>query len=160
MPSLDEVLNNATNDEIEVDFSAAVNFAAVPEGDYTAVIESVESGRTKPTADNPEGNPKVVFRFKVVDEGPAKGRVFFRHAPTTGKGAGLTKEVLRAIGVPVDGDRIRFRLSQAVGAKLTLHVTLDESKDYPNEVKKVKAYTPPTASDLANLAYTAPVFQP
>lgn len=141
--SLEDVLNNATNDEVEIDFSAAVDFEAVPAGEYVAEIISVEPTKASEKAKVP-GAPLAKFTFKVTDDGPVKNRQFFVHASLTGAGAGRTKEVLRAIGVPVEGDKIKFRLSQAVGQVVTLVIlNRGEDAEYPNEVKKVKAFVAP-----------------
>lgn len=140
--SLDDVLSNATNDEVEVDFSAAVDFEAVPAGDYVAEIIEVSPTKAGEKAKNP-GAPLAKFVFKVTEDGPAKNRQFFVYANLTGAGAGRTKELLRAIGVAVEGEKITFRLSQAVGQTVVL-VVLNHGEDaeYPNEVKKVKPFVP------------------
>ncbi|HXJ69369.1 MAG TPA: hypothetical protein VNM39_10720 [Verrucomicrobiae bacterium] len=138
--TLEDVLNNATNDEVEIDFSGAVDFAPVPAGEYDAVIKTVEPKAAGASAKNP-GAPLAKFEFVVTEEGPAHNRHFFVYASLTGAGAGRTKEILRAIGVPVEGDKIRFKLSNAVGQPVRLVIlNLGEDAEYPNEVKKVKPF--------------------
>ncbi len=147
--SLEDVLNNATNDEVEIDFSAAVDFAPVPAGNYVAVIKSVEPVKAGASAKTP-GAPLAKFEFVVSDEGPAKGRHFFVYASLTGAGAGRTKEILRALGVAVEGDKIKFRLSQAVGQSVLLVIAFNEGAEYENEVSKVKA-VPAVAAGVPGL---------
>lgn len=140
MPSLDEVLSNATSDEVDIDFSEAKEFGAVPAGTYEAVIEEAKPGVTGPRSKTP-GTPKIAWRFKVTEEGPAKGRVFFLHTALKGEQSGRAKEVLRVLGVDVSGPNIKFKTSQAVGQKVTIVVDKDDDpdSDWPNSVKRVKA---------------------
>lgn len=138
---LDTALNQATADEVAIDFSGAVDFSPLPDGPYVAEIESVEPGVSGQNSKNP-GAPKLVWKFVVID-GPHTGRVLFRHSPTTGKGAGLTKDVLRAIGVPgLDSANIVFKMSSAVGQKVVLDVTRQKDNENFNEIKSLKAYVP------------------
>lgn len=146
MASLDEVLNNATTDEVEIDFSSAVSFEPLPENTYVLEIESVEPGRSKPTAESPTGNPKLVWKFVVV-EGDQTGRVLFRHSPTSGKGSGLTKDVLRALGVGnLDSPKVKFKMSTAVGQRVIADVILQKDNADFNEIKKLRAYAAPSAA--------------
>ena len=144
---LNSIINNATTDEVEVDFSGAVDFTPLAPGTYDAVIESVEPGVSGPNSKNP-GSPKLIWKFVVTEE-PYVGRVLFRHSPTTGKGAGLTKDVLRAIGVPgLDQPNVKFKLSSAPGKAVSLEVTIQADNPNFNEIKGVKAAAPaaPTAA--------------
>lgn len=136
MADLDSILETASSDDVVIDFSEAVDFDLLPDGDYSALIESAEQGKSK------EGNPKIVWKF-VIQSGPetagkVAGRILFRHTPITGKGAGLAKQVIKAIGGNVDGDRIQFKLSSAKGKGVVLVV--GKQKDDPNfnEIKRVK----------------------
>lgn len=146
--NLDAVLQGATTDEVDVDFSGAVDFSPLRKGRYPAVIESVEPGVSGPNSKNP-GAPKLVWKFVVI-EGEYEGRVLFRHSPTTGKGAGLTKDVLRAIGVPgLDNPNIKFKMSTAVGQKVYLDVDFQKDNAKFNEITDVLPYAP--AAPLAAL---------
>jgi hypothetical protein len=146
MASLDEVLNNATTDEVEIDFSSAVSFDPLPPGTYVLEIESVEPGRSKPTAEAPNGNPKLTWKFVVVD-GEHTGRVLFRHSPTSGKGSGLTKDVLRALGVQgLDSPQVKFKMSTAIGQRVIADVVLQKDNENFNEIKKLRPYVAPAAT--------------
>ncbi len=148
MASLDEVLNNATTDEVDIDFSSAVTFEPLPPGTYVLEIESVEPGRSKATADAPTGNPKLVWKFVVIG-GEFEGRVLFRHSPTTGKGSGLTKDVLRALGVQgLDSPQVKFKMSTAVGQRVEADVVIQKDNEDFNEIKKLRPVAPaaPAAS--------------
>ncbi len=148
MASLDEVLNNATTDEVDIDFSSAVTFEPLPPNTYVLEIESVEPGRSKPTADAPQGNPKLVWKFVVIG-GEFEGRVLFRHSPTTGKGSGLTKDVLRALGVQgLDSPQVKFKMSTAVGQRVEADVIIQKDNEDFNEIKKLRPVAPvaPAAS--------------
>jgi hypothetical protein len=148
MASLDEVINNATSDEVDIDFSSAVSFEALPKDRYLLEIESVESGMSKPKADAPQGNPKLVWKFVVVD-GEHAGRVVFRHSPTTGKGSGLTKDVLRALGVgSLDSPQVKFKMSSAVGQRVYADVQPQSDNDKYSEITSLYPYTPAAPVDL------------
>lgn len=136
MPDLDSILNNATADEVVIDFSESADFDLLADGEYTAAIESVEAGLAK------SGGPKLVWKF-VIESGPeaagkVEGRILFRHTPTTGKGAGLAKQCIKAIGGNADGDKVQFKMSSAKGKRVVLVV--GKQKDNPdfNEIKRVK----------------------
>ncbi len=148
MASLDEVLNNATSDEVEIDFSSAVSFEALPTGTYVLEIESVEQGVSKPKPPATVGNPKLVWKFVVV-EGAHTGRVLFRHSPTTGKGSGLTKDVLKALGVgDLDNPKVKFKMSTAVGQRVIADVIPQKDNEDFNEIKKLRPYVANAAAAL------------
>lgn len=136
MPSLEEIVAGASAgddqyDEVDIDFSGAVEFDPIPADDYIAVIEEVEPGLSKQKA------PKLTWKFRIT-EGPHAGRKLMRHTPTTGKGSGLTKQVLKAIGQDTSDKRVKFRPSSAVGQTVLLVVGMQEGTDF-NEIKRVKA---------------------
>lgn len=144
MASLDDVLADATSDEVEVDFSAAVSFENLPTGTYGFEIEECEPGASGENAKNP-GAPLLVWKFVVID-GEHTGRTMFRHSPITGKGSGLTKEVLKAIGVPdLDNPSIKFKRSTVIGQKLTGDVRPQKGEDDYVELVKLRAYEAPTS---------------
>lgn len=132
MPSLDEIVaGGGTDEEVLVDLSGAVEFERVPDGEYQATISDVEAGVSK------EGNPKLTWTFVITDEGPAHARQMLRHTPTTGKGAGLTKQVLKALGVDTDAPELRVRPSSYVGKNVTLVVGEQKGTEF-SEIKKVR----------------------
>lgn len=141
--SLDSIINqqsSASADDVVLDFTEAAegggDFEALPEGDYVAVVEKVETGVSK------AGNAKLVWRFQVA-EGPFAKRVLFKHTPTVGNGAGVTRDVIKALGISAEGEQVRFNPRMALGKKVVLEVTIQVGGDYDgsNEVGKVKAHT-------------------
>jgi hypothetical protein len=138
---LDDIVGGAAGeDEVIVDFSGAIDFDALPKGRYNAKVLKAEPGASK------SGNPKIKWTFGITDAAFA-GRQVIRHTPTTGKGSGLTKQVLKAIGLAKDGEQIRFRPSEAIGkeCQVDLIIQLDDAGNETdfNEVKKV---LPPAAA--------------
>src|SRR5713101_8798737 len=148
--TLDEVIEGATSDEAEVDFSGAVDFEPLADGDYLFEIETIENGTSKPKPPAKFGNPKIVWKFVCLEDG-AVGRVIFAHTPTTGKGAGLTKNILKALDIDVSEDKIKVKFSQLVGRQVILNLRRQRDKvtkeltDF-NEIAKVKQA--PTESQL------------
>lgn len=130
MPDLDSVLNNATSDETEIDFSEAVTFEALPKDRYRCVIEEIKPGTSK------EGNPKLVWKL-AVKGGPFDKRVLFAHLPTSGKGSGRLKSHLKALGVDVNSERITFKRAQFVGKEVDVDVDVQKDNDEFNEIKRI-----------------------
>lgn len=138
MGQLDELINQATSDEVEVDFSAAVSFDPLT-GEFPVVVTAVESGVSG------EGNPKVVFKFDVTAgvDGNGKsavGRKLRKDCPTTGEGAGITKAVLRALGFDVDSEHVRFRMSQALGLEAIAVCRKSKLNEDFTDIVRLKPY--------------------
>lgn len=132
MPSLDDIVAGAGgDDEVELDFSGAVEFDAIAEGTYAAVVKDCVPGLSK------KQEPKLTWTFVVTEEGPAKGRQLMRHTPTRGKGSGLSKQVIKAIGGDVSQTQTKFKPSSAAGKHVILEVGIQEGTDF-NEIKKVR----------------------
>jgi hypothetical protein len=131
MSDFDDVIKKAVSDEVEIDFSAATDYEPLTPGDYDAVLISAVPGTSQ------KGNPKLTFEFEVASD---KGkRKVFRHAPVSGAGAGLAKEVIKALGFNVDDPKIKFRPSEAKGRKVKLTLGIQESNPQYNEITRVKA---------------------
>lgn len=87
----------ADEDGILIDLSEASeerDFAPF-KGRREAVVESVTR---KPPKDASGANKmNLVFRFKITDD-ENTGRVVFKHCPTAGPGAGIARDVIKALG--------------------------------------------------------------
>lgn len=138
IPSLDDIVAGASTDaaddgdDFEVDFSGAVDFEVLPKDDYLCEVLSVESGTSK------QGNPKLIWTF-VVTEGTHKNRQLKLHTNTSGKGSGRAKQVLKACGVTLDGERIRFKRAQVVGSSVKLAVDIQTDNPDFNDIRRVSA---------------------
>lgn len=128
-------------DEVEIDFSGAVDFDPIPDGNYTARVLKCEAGLSK------SGNPKLAWTFGLTEDGFV-GRQLIRHTPTTGKGSGLAKQAMKALGFDTQGDRVRFKPSAAVGKDCILVVGKQKDNPEYNEIKRVN---PAAASGIGNL---------
>lgn len=139
MPSLDDIINGTAGDtdEVVLDFSGAVDFDPIPDGAYAAKVLNVVSGTSK------AGAPKLEWTFGITDA-PHVGRQIKRHTPTTGKGSGLAKQVLKALGIDTSDPTVRFRPSQAVGEAVVLIIGRQKDNQDYNEIKRVNA---PAASN-------------
>lgn len=131
--SLDEVVQRAAAEtgSVPVDFGAARDddFGPVAPGTYEAVIEECRPSTSK------AGNPTVVFRFRLVEDG-VNGRVLFRHCPTSGNGAGILRSTLRGLGFDVDS-MTSFNPAEAEGIECRLDVGIQKNNPEFNEVKRV-----------------------
>lgn len=138
MASLDDIVAGVGNDEeVELDFSGAVEFEPIAVGDYRAVVKECVSGVSKPSAASPQGNPKLVWTFVITEEGSAKGRQQMRHTPTTGKGSGLSKQVLKAVGEDITATQIKVKPAKYVGKEVILSIGIQDGTEF-NEITKVK----------------------
>ncbi len=132
MSELDDILADSTGSDVAVDFSGAGDgdFEVIPDGEYLARVTEAKPGESK------AGNPKIALRFEI--EGPThKGRVLFRHCPTSGKGAGILKDTLRGLGFDVE-TMTKLNPQNIVGRTGILVVGVQKDNADFNEVKKVK----------------------
>lgn len=74
------------------------SFEAFEEGEYTLKLVDVEAGETR------NNDPKWVFKWKVDDEGEAKGRQLWEHCALTEKALWKLKQIFDAFGVSTDTD--------------------------------------------------------
>lgn len=132
-----DMLSQATDDTIDLDFSEAVEFGQFSAENVLAVVSEAKRGVVK-SGDN-AGKPKVVWQFTII-EGEHSGRKEFRHTPLTGKGAGLAREIIEATGceVPDKKGKLRISLSDAVGAEVRITVRPQKKSDDFNEVVRVR----------------------
>ncbi len=138
MPTLDEIVAGAAtgggggDEEIDLDFSGALDFEALPPGEYAARITECLPGVAASS-----GKPKLVIKYTIT-EAPYVGRVIQSHLPTTGKASGKAKQVIKALGGDVTGDRIRFKPSSAVTRDVILVLAIQKDNSDFNEVRRVK----------------------
>lgn len=139
--SLSDVVSDALNDEVEVDFSGATGggFGPIPSGDYRAFVDESVPGFSHAKM------PKLVLRFRICDGEENAGRVFFRHCPTQGKGSGILRDTLKALGFDVD-NMTGFKPGDALNKEAIISIGFQKghSADNPDpdlqrqEIKKVK----------------------
>lgn len=131
MPSLDDIVAGAgADEEVDLDFSEATAFEPLVKGRYAATIKDCVPGTSG------AGNPKLTWTF-VVTDAPYAGRQLMRHTPTKGKGSGLSKQVIKAIGQDTSQTSMKFRPSSAAGKEVLLDVDIQEDNPDFNEIKKV-----------------------
>lgn len=142
MGKLDDVVKEAKgaapvdDDEIEVDFSGAVDFTPVAVGKYQAVLVKHES---KPTQ---AGDPAMRWQYEIIaaaDEDGEEyvGRKLTRTLMLVGKGAGITRETLRAHGVECENDQIRVSPGKVIAAAVPVEITVKHRKgtgDYEGRI--------------------------
>lgn len=136
MPSIEEIVSGAItggggNEEVDLDFSGAVEFEAL-NGEYPARVLSCVPDKGKKS-----GAPLLVWEFALT-EGARAGWKRKTWTVTTGKGSGKAKGVIKAVGGDVSGDRIRFKPSSAVGKDVILVLRPQKDNDEYDEIVKVK----------------------
>lgn len=140
MSALDKIVGSGTSNDdddiVDVDFSGAIEFGKL-DGEYEAVVVAANPGTSK------AGNPKIEFVFEVTST-KGKGALRTRHAPTTGRGAGLCKQVLKALGHDTSEPKARFKLSSMIGKPVVLTMGPQKDNDEFDEIKSVRA--PKTAA--------------
>jgi hypothetical protein len=131
--ALRDKINEALDDEIDLDFSSArdSDFSPVECRQYEFEVVSAKPGTSG------SGNPKVVFELRIVDDSPAKGRLFFKHCPTRGEGSGILREMLRALGI--DPEAPKLKPADTVGKHILGTVRFQKDSDEYQEVVKPKA---------------------
>jgi hypothetical protein len=131
MSELASILNAAVEEEtffVDFDNVDSVDFSApLPAGNYSAVIESVEKGRTKDGTKD-----KLHWIFRVTEKVP--GKHIHLHADlVSGPGLRRNRQVLEAVGVGQ-----RFTRSAVVGKPVLLIMGEPEEGRYDNLIR-VKA---------------------
>lgn len=138
MNEFNEMLSNAVNDEVVIDFSGSTDFEPLPDGTFKATIVEATPVTSK------AGNPCLKFVFEIAHKGGVYKRT--RTAPISGKGAGLAKEVLKAAGLNVEGTSMRLKPSSVVGKKVDVTIAPQKNNPEYQEIRKVTASTSGLAS--------------
>lgn len=142
--SLKDKLADATNDEVEVDFSEAREglgeLEDLPKGTYNATVIECEPGESQ------SGNPKVAFKFEIAEDEKVDGcwPTVFRHAPTSGAGSGIFRDTVEALGFDIaalESGKTRFKCSEAIGIPCLLVIGARKGEPDRTEVKRVKTST-------------------
>ncbi len=138
--SLKDTLANATSDEVDIDFSGAGeslgDLQNNPPGTYNVRVSECEVGTSG------SGNPKVVFVFELDQKNEGCWPSERRHCPTSGKGSGILKDTLAALGydiAAIESGKERFKPSSALGRQAIIVVGPQKDKPEYNEIKKIKA---------------------
>lgn len=132
MPSIEEIVSGAVsnNDELEIDFSGAVEFEAL-DGEFPARVLACTPDTSK------SGNPMLVWEFALTQK-PHEGWKRKAYTVTSGKGSGKAKQIIKAVGGNVEGERIRFRPSSAVGKDVILVLGPQKDSTEYDEIKRVR----------------------
>lgn len=138
MPSLDEIVGGAapagaagsSDEEIVLDFTEALASGDYEVGRWPAVVKECYAGTSN------EGNPKLVWEFEFTD-GPNKGRVMKRSTPTTGKGSGISRQTIKALGFETEGEKVNFRPSAAKGRACEVEVRQQKNNTDFQEISRV-----------------------
>lgn len=151
MSEFDDILGEATDDSVEIDFSGATELKPHEPGWYAVTLEELETKDEtgKQLTARKSGDPKIVFHFKPDAGGPA----IRRHVPIVGKGAGIARQTLTALGVAVEGDKLKVSRSALIGKRCEaqLAIQLDQDTQEPtnfNEIKKVRPLKTDTPASI------------
>lgn len=118
---------NQTFDPIPFDDSESPDLSVpVPANEYDVFVTKAFGAYSK------KGNPQVRWQLKI-DGGEYNGRIIFHDTPTTGRGAGLTRAVVKGLGVDFDdwferqGRQITpDGLNELIGERALVDVRIDE----------------------------------
>jgi hypothetical protein len=124
----------ADDTEVLIDLSEAGDREPVTPGKWAAIVKSVDRGETR-GGKNP-GSPKLEFKFVITQE-PFNKRVLTKHAMLTGAGAGITADIIKALGfdTTADGGKVRFSPAEAVGRRCVIEVKAGEKPEWPDIAK-------------------------
>lgn len=134
MGLLDDIVNDALDDEVDVDFSGAKegDYDDVPHAEYVWVVESAKKDSSS------KGDPAVVITF-VIAEGECAGKKKSKFCMLVGGGSGITRQVLRALGFAVDSDSFRLKLGELAGRRCLASVKQQKNDPQYQELYKFKA---------------------
>jgi len=158
MPGIDDILDEAS-DAVELDLSGAVDFDDCPNGVFILKVNKLETTTSALKEGGGGGEPMIKWSFVVeetislVDQtlsAPAKGS----YAPLvrtmlTGKGAGITKKLLKALGNDIDtkaGSNIRFSPNAQKGR--LVKATVQQQLKRPEYQEVTKFEPAPSAAGL------------
>ena len=115
-------------DMFDIEMGEAMDFSPVPDGAYEAVCEE----KPEP-GESDAGNPVLVWKFRLVGSNGQEeysGKEIVRKTPTTGKGAGFTRDTLKGLSVPftlidesTPQERIRFDRDLCLGKHCILTIS-------------------------------------
>lgn len=105
--------------ELVVDFSEAVSFDPIPKGWYGATISEARPGMSQAS------NRKISLVVEITsgEDEAAIGRKLFDDLVLEGKGTWKTKQMLEAVFGPSDGEQMRLKPSDLIGAEVEVRVT-------------------------------------
>ncbi len=135
---LSEMMEQATADSVEIDFSTAVDFTPL-EGEFPFKIEEAVPGVTGIKSKVP-GSPKLTIKCVVI-AGEKQGRKAQKDLPLSGEGAGITKQALSALGI--DPDEVAtegLKLSRIVGARFIGVCQKSKFNEDFTDIKRIKPY--------------------
>lgn len=128
--ALKDVLAEALDDVVEVDFSGAKSADPLPV-DVPMLMEVVKCEPSMSQA----GNRMVVFHFSPVDS-EESWRVFRQYSATSGAGAGFFRSTAKALGFDTDTMKT-FKCSDAVGRRAMATLRMQEDSDIFQEIAKL-----------------------
>lgn len=148
--NLDDMVDEATNDVLEVDFSAALDFTPLV-GDFRFRVEEAVVGKTGPKAKLPN-SPKITLKCVVVSgldkEGVDKtGRKAMKDLPMAGEGSGITKQAIAMFSEEYDIPELApdyvaengLRASLFVGLEFTGSCRISKFNEDFTDIFRVKA---------------------
>lgn len=109
---------------------------ALPEGDYDAVLASVESKESK------SGNQMEVWTFDIY---PPEGATKKVKEYVTAKAAFKIRDLAKALGQSDLFKAGKFQAEDYIDSKLKLELIVEESPEYGDQ-NRIKKYLPPATS--------------
>ena len=122
---------------VHVDLSETQDFEPLPAGAYLVAITRYELKKTQ------AGDPAINYTL-TVQEGDYTGRKIWLFGMLVGKGAFVTKNLLKASGIECDSEQLDFDPDDLIGVEIlvTLKVEIRNiaGEDRPtNAVEKIQA---------------------
>ncbi len=121
---------------VTIDTSEAQSFEAVEPGPYPMIVDQAEVKNSK------AGDPMLNVSFKFEDPSTAKkAGTVFRNYMLSGKGAGFTREFLKAFGIEIPvGVQLDFDTDDIIGRHVIVQIANREYEGrLQNEAQSVVA---------------------
>lgn len=142
MGLLDNIVNQALDDEVEVDFSGAKEggglYDDVPHDEYLWEVIGCEKKTSKPSEKNPQGAPMLKVDVAIVG-GEYDGKRKTINCMLQGGGAGVTRDLLRVLGFDVDSPTFKLKMGDTVGKRFLGTVRQQKNDPQYQEIVKLKA---------------------
>ena len=141
--------NDTFFEPIPFDDSEAIEFddSPAPEADYELQVSEAKAGTSK------AGNPKIDWAFRIVEDFDGHdGKYVWHTTPTTGRGAGMFKAVIKALGYDfaewldeaggmITPESLLSLYGERVSARIKIDVPTEEViAAYPNAKERNKIH--------------------
>lgn len=140
MPATRRATSGGRKGQIEVDFAGVeAGGRAIPDGLYLAEVKEVEEREGQDS-----GQPYLAWRFKVIEDGDAKGASVWDNTSLTPQSLWRLRTLLECLGEKIPDSKYKIILERMVGKRCKIDVV---NEDYQGKQRpRVSSYAPVKAT--------------